>query len=93
MLHVLIYKTDIVPVILCGYEIWCLALREEHRLRVCESREVRGIFGMGGREEGIEGCRRFCSEFHVCYCSPDIVSIIHNVACSMHVVKKKGTQS
>jgi hypothetical protein len=25
MLHVLIYETDIVPVILCGCEIWCLA--------------------------------------------------------------------
>jgi hypothetical protein len=24
MLHVLIYRTDIVPVILCGREIWCL---------------------------------------------------------------------
>jgi hypothetical protein len=24
MLHVLIYKTDIVPVILCGCEIWCV---------------------------------------------------------------------
>jgi len=23
MLHVLIYRTDIVPVILCGGEIWC----------------------------------------------------------------------
>ena len=24
MVHVLIYRTDIVPVILCGREIWCL---------------------------------------------------------------------
>ena len=45
------------------------------------------------REVGIEGCRRLCSELHVCYCSPDIINIIHNVACSMHIVKKKGTQS
>jgi hypothetical protein len=36
MLHVLIYKTEIVPFILCGCEIWCLTSREEHRLRVCE---------------------------------------------------------
>ena len=45
------------------------------------------------REVGIEGCRRLCSELHVCYCSPDIIDIIHNVACSMHIVKKKGIQS
>jgi len=49
ILHVLIYKTDIFIVILCGCEIWCLTSREEHRLRVCESRVVRGIFDMRGR--------------------------------------------
>ena len=26
------------------------------------------------REGGIEGCRRLCSELHVCYCSPDIIT-------------------
>jgi len=45
------------------------------------------------REVGIEGCRRFCSERHVWYSSPDVINIIHNVACSMHIVKKKGIQS
>ena len=40
----------------------------------------------------MEGCRRFCSEVHVCYSSPDIINIIHNVACSVHIVKKKGIQ-
>jgi len=49
MLHALVYKTDIVPVILCGCEIWCLMSREEHRLRVCESRVVRRIFDVKGR--------------------------------------------
>jgi len=44
MLHVLKY-----PVILCGCEIWCVMSREEHRLRVCESRVVVRIFGVGGR--------------------------------------------
>ena len=29
MLHVLIYRTDIVPVILCGCEIWCLMTRTQ----------------------------------------------------------------
>jgi hypothetical protein len=74
MLHVLIYKTEIVPVILCGCEIWCLLSREEHRLKVFEGRLVRGIFDV--REIGIEGCRRLCSDLHVCYSSSDIINII-----------------
>jgi hypothetical protein len=49
MLHVLICKSDIVPLIYCGFEIWCLVSREEHRLRVCESRVVRRIFDVRGR--------------------------------------------
>jgi len=28
------------------------------------------------REVGIEGCRRLCSELHVCYFSPDINIIV-----------------
>jgi len=54
MLHVLIYKTDIVCVILCGFEIWCLPSREEHGLRVCDSRVVRGILDVSvGRNRGM----------------------------------------
>jgi len=49
MLHVLICKTDIVPAIVCGCEIWCLTSREEHRLRVYDSSQMRRIFGVGGR--------------------------------------------
>ena len=49
MLRVLIYKTDIVPVILCGCEIWHLISGEEHRLTVCEHRVVGRIFGVRGR--------------------------------------------
>jgi hypothetical protein len=48
MLHVLIYKTDIFPVILFRCEIWSLTTREK-RLRVCESRVVRRIFNVKGR--------------------------------------------
>jgi hypothetical protein len=53
-------------------------------LRVCESRVVRRIFNVGGREGGIEGCRRLCSEFHVCYCAPDIINIITEKKKYMH---------
>jgi hypothetical protein len=51
MFHLLICKSDIVPVILCGCEIWSVVSREEHRLRVCERREVRRIFDVRGRKE------------------------------------------
>jgi hypothetical protein len=33
-----IYRTTILPVVLYGCDTWSLTLREEHRLRVCESR-------------------------------------------------------
>jgi hypothetical protein len=44
-LKVKIYKTIILPVVLCGCETWSLTLREEHRLRVFENRVLRRIFG------------------------------------------------
>jgi hypothetical protein len=49
MFHVLVYKTDIVPVILCGCEIWSLMSKEEIKLKVIESRVVMGIFDVRGR--------------------------------------------
>jgi hypothetical protein len=39
-----IYKTIILPLVLCGCETWSLILREENRLRVFENRVQRGIF-------------------------------------------------
>jgi hypothetical protein len=39
------YKIIILPVVLYGYETWSLTLREEHRLRVFENRELRRICG------------------------------------------------
>jgi hypothetical protein len=44
-LKVKIYKTVILPVVLCGCETWSPKLREEHSLRVFENRVLRGIFG------------------------------------------------
>jgi hypothetical protein len=45
---------EIVPVILFGCEIWYLMSREEYTLRVCDSRVVRGIFGVrGGRNRAM----------------------------------------
>jgi len=49
MFHVLIYKSDIVPVIFCGCEIWSLMSKEEIRLKVIDSMVVRRIFDVKGR--------------------------------------------
>jgi len=38
-------RTVIYPVVMYGCETWSLTLREERRLRVFESRVLRGIFG------------------------------------------------
>jgi hypothetical protein len=40
-----IYRTIILPVVLCGCESWSLTLREECRLMVFENRVLRRIFG------------------------------------------------
>jgi len=40
-----IYRTIILPIVLCGCETWSLTLREEHRLRVFENKVLRRIFG------------------------------------------------
>jgi hypothetical protein len=39
-----IYRTIILPVVLCGCETWSLTLKEELWLRVFESRVLRRIF-------------------------------------------------
>jgi hypothetical protein len=56
-----IYKTIILPVVLYGFEIWSLTLREEHRLRVFENKVLRRIFGPK-REEVAGGCRKLPNE-------------------------------
>jgi hypothetical protein len=45
--------------------------------------QIEGFERAGGEDKilcesevGIEGWRRFCSELHVCYSSPDIINII-----------------
>jgi hypothetical protein len=44
-LKIRVYKTTILPVVLYGCETWSLTLKEEHRLRVFENRELRRIYG------------------------------------------------
>jgi len=40
-----IYRTIILPFVLCGCETWSLILRDDCRLRVFENRVLRRIFG------------------------------------------------
>jgi hypothetical protein len=40
-----VFRTIILPVVLCGFETWSLKWMEENRLRVFENRLLRRIFG------------------------------------------------
>jgi hypothetical protein len=59
-----------------GYETWSLTLREEHRLRVCENRVLRRIFGQKRAE--MVGCWRKLRNEKLpnLYSSPNIIRII-----------------
>jgi hypothetical protein len=62
--------------VLYGCGIWSLTLREEHRLRVFESRVLRRIFGPKG-EKVAGGWRRLHNEeLHNLHSSPNIVRVI-----------------
>jgi hypothetical protein len=65
-LKIKIYKTVTLPVVLYGCETWSLTVREEHRLRVSENRELRRIFGPKREEDG--PCRKLHNdELHNLY--------------------------
>jgi len=55
------YKTIILPFVLCGCETRPLALREEHRLRMYKNRVLKRIFGPN-MEEVVGGWRRLHNE-------------------------------
>jgi hypothetical protein len=52
-----------------------LTLREEHRLRVSENRELRKIFGPTRDEDG-SWRKLYNDELHSLYSSPNIVRVI-----------------
>jgi hypothetical protein len=53
-----------------------LTPREEHRLRLCEKRVLRRIFGTK-RVEGARGWRRLHNEeLHNLYASPNVIRVI-----------------
>jgi hypothetical protein len=48
--NIRVYRTIILPVVLCGCQTSSLTLREEQRLRVFENRVLRRIFWPKGDE-------------------------------------------
>jgi hypothetical protein len=68
-----IYKTIILPVVLCGCETWSLTLREENILRVFENRFLRIIFGPKRDEVTGEWRKLHNEELHIFYSSPNII--------------------
>jgi hypothetical protein len=61
-----------------GCKTWSLTISEEHRLGVCENRELRKTFGPKC-EEGAERWRRLHNgELHNLYNSADIISVINS---------------
>jgi hypothetical protein len=75
-LKIIIYKTIILLVVLCGFETLSLTLREEHRLRVFEDRVLMRTFGLK-KDEVMGGQRKLHNEgLHDVYSSPSIIRII-----------------
>jgi hypothetical protein len=47
-IHIKIYRTIILPVVLYGFGTWSLALKEGHRLRVMENEVRRKVLSLRG---------------------------------------------
>jgi hypothetical protein len=71
-----VYRTIILPVVLCGCETWSLTLKEEQRLRMFENRVLRRIFGPKRDEATQEWRRLHNEELNNLYSSPNIVRVI-----------------
>ena len=75
-LKIKIYRTIILPVVLCGCVTWSLTLREERKLRVFENMVLRRIFGPRRDEVTGEWRRLHNEELNVLFSSPNIVRVI-----------------
>jgi len=64
------------PVVLYEYETWLLTLRKEPRLRVCENRVLRRVFGPNRDEVTKEWGKLHNEELNDLYTLPKIVRVI-----------------
>jgi hypothetical protein len=71
-----VYRTIILPVVLCGCETWSLTLKEEQRLRVFENRVLRRIFGLKRDEVAGEWRILHNEELNDLYTSQNIIRVI-----------------
>ena len=71
-----IYRTEILPVVMCGCETWSLTLKEDRRLRVLENGVLRRIFGPKRDEVTGKWRRLHNEELNDLYCSLCIVWVI-----------------
>jgi hypothetical protein len=81
-LKIKIYRTIILPVVLCGCETLSLSLREECSLRVFENRVLRRLFGSKRDEVRGEWRKRHNQELHDLYSSPNKTENVMGGACS-----------
>jgi len=75
-LKIKIYRTIILPVVLCGCETWSLTLREERRLGVFEKRVLRRIVGPKRDEVTGEWRKLHMEKLNDLYSSPNIIQVI-----------------
>jgi hypothetical protein len=73
----MIYRTIILPVVLCGSENWSLILREELRLRALENRMLNRLFGPKTDELTRKLRKLHNEELNDLYTSPNIVWMIN----------------
>jgi hypothetical protein len=70
------YTNIVLPVVLHWCETSPLTLREEHRLRVCENRVLRRIFGPKRDEVTRKWRKLHNEELNDLYSSPNIVRVM-----------------
>jgi hypothetical protein len=70
------YRNIKLPVVLYGCETWSLTLKEEGRMRVFESRVLRGIFGPQRNKVTREMRNLHNEELNDLYSSPNIFRVI-----------------
>jgi hypothetical protein len=70
-----IYRTIILQVVLYGFEIWWLTLRDARRMRVSENRVLTRIFGSKRDEVTREWRRLHNKELYALYSSLNIIRV------------------